>query len=384
MTRRLRVLYLLDNLDEDGGAERFATGLAVHLPKDRFEVWMCSTRTSETGAVQTLREAGVSHLGITRQSKTDVYRLSEVVSLLRRERIDILHAHMFGSNAWATVLGTICRTPIVIAEEHTWSYEGQPLRKLIDGYLIGRLATRFIAVSLQDARRMVSIEHVPADKVLMIPSAHVPRPADPDSDIRAELGIGPDTPLIAIVAVLREQKALDVMLDAMPHVLGAVPGAHLLIAGDGPCRNALTAQSERLQITERVHFLGRRQDIEEILSAADVAVICSDFEGTPLVAYECFATHTPLVATAVGGLLEMIEDGVTGVLVEPQNPPVLAEAVAGLLVDPVRRARLAQAAADSPAGIGIDAIAERFADLYEQLAIERGLIAVPPLTIEPS
>jgi glycosyltransferase involved in cell wall biosynthesis len=374
--RRLKILLLIDSVHVAGGAERFALALATQLPRDRFDVWMCSTRAADPAAIALLEEAGVGHLNLARRrGGLDLRRFSELIALIRRERFDVLHAHMFGSNLWGSLIGTLCRTPVIIAHEHTWSYEGQPVRRLLDGMVIGRLVTRFVAVSALDAERMVSIEHVPREKVVMIPTAYIPRPRA-GTDVRAEIGVDPATPLLAAVAVLRPQKALSVLLDGLPTVLASVADAHLIIAGDGPCREELMQHVQRLGLTERVHFLGRRTDVEEVLQAADVAVISSDYEGTPLVAFECFANGTPLVATAVGGLVALIEDGVTGRLVPPRDPPALAEALLELLGDSALRARLAATARERSV-VSMDTIVERVAELYETLAARRGIIAEP-------
>ena len=368
---RLKVLSLIDYVSVSGGAERFAVALATHLPREDFELWMCSSREADREALSLLEGAGIRHVNLDRQTKFDVYRLAGVARLLRKERFDILHAQKFGSNLWGSLIGAACRTPVIIAHEHTWSYEGEPVRRWLDGHVIGRLATRFVAVSSQDAQRMMSIEHVPADKVVTIPTAYIPRPPT-GNDVRAEIGVSPSTPLLAAVAVLRPQKALSVLLDALPAVLATVPAAHLIIAGDGESRAELERQCRRLGLTQQVHFLGLRRDVEEILGAADIAVISSDYEGTPLVAYECFASGTPLVATAVGGLVDMIEDGVTGRLVAPRDSPALAAALVDLLEDPGSRRRIADAAREHSV-VQIDDVAMRVADLYRSLAVERGL-----------
>lgn len=368
--RRLRVLFLIDKITNSGGAERFTLGLATHLPQERFELWLCSTRMAEPQAVETLRAAGVHHVQLGRRNKHDAYRLLRLLALHRRHRFDVLHAHMFGSNLWGSLIATVCRIPVMIAHEHTWSYEGEPLRRWLDGRVIGRLATRFIAVSARDAERMVTVEHVPEDKVLMIPSAYVPR-GHADIDVRAELGLNGSGALLAAVAVLRPQKALTVLLDAMPEVLRHHPETHLVIAGDGPCRERLVARTRELGLEERVHFLGLRTDVESILRSVELAVISSDYEGTPLVAYECFANRTPLVATAVGGVTSMIADGVTGRLVPPRSPAALARAIIDLLDDPDQRRRIAANAAASPLNVGIEEIADRFSRLYEELVEEK-------------
>lgn len=368
--QRLRVLFLIDHLIDTGGAERFAIGLATHLPSDRFELWVCSTRVAEPSAVAMLREAGVRHVHLGRRRKSDVYRLLGLVALLRRERFDILHAHMFGSNLWGSLIGRACGVPVIVAHEQTWSYQGDPIRRWLDGRVIGRLATRFVAVSTQDASRMVSIERVPPEKVVMLPNAYVPRAGSPDTDPRGELGLDAGTPLLASIAVLRPQKALSVLLDAFASVLESIPDVHLLLAGDGECRDVLEQQARRLAINHRVHFLGRRKDVDAILRAADLAVMSSDFEGTPLVAYECIANRTPLVATAVGGLLDIIDDGRTGRLVPPRDPSALAGAIVELLSDPARREQMASAAAENSEQFTIGAAARRFASLYEALVQE--------------
>ena len=174
------------------------------------------------------------------------------------------------------------------------------------------------------------------------------------------------------MAVLRPQKALSVLLEAHAHVLKALPETHLFIAGDGECGPSLVQLAGRLGIEDRVHFLGRRRDVDALLRAADVAAISSDYEGTPLVAFECMANHTPLVATSVGGLLDIVRDGETGVLVPPRDPRALGEALAGLLADPARGKRLAGAAAARLHEFTIEAIAERFGTLYETLVAESG------------
>ena len=99
---------------------------------------------------------------------------ARLVALLREERFDVLHAHKFGSNLWGSIFGRLTRTPVVIAHEQTWSYEGQPLRRFLDGQVIGRLADVMVAVSTRDQERMTSIEGVPPHKTTYIPNAFVP------------------------------------------------------------------------------------------------------------------------------------------------------------------------------------------------------------------
>lgn len=369
---RIRVLTMVDRAADYGGAERFAVALAQNLPADRIESWLCTTRQGDRAFEVEIAASGIPHKMLGRRAKWDVHRLGGLAALLRSERFDVLHAHKFGSNLWGSLIGRGCGVPVIVAHEHTWSYSGNPLRVFLDGRVIGSLATRFIAVSPLDAQRMISIEHVPARKVQFIPTAYIPRPGAPASDIRAELGLTPQTPLIGVAAVLRPQKALEVMLEALSILLARVPDAHLVIAGDGECQGMLEDRAAELGITQRLHLLGRRDDVEGIIRSADVAALSSDYEGLPLFVFECMANGTPLVATAVGGLGEVVESGVSGVLVPPRDPAALAGALGDILTDPARAAAMAEAARERLSAYSIQSIAGRFADLYaELLALRR-------------
>jgi glycosyltransferase involved in cell wall biosynthesis len=364
---RPRILYMIDFATATGGAERFAVGLAAHLPQDRFEPWVCATRSSDVVASRTLADAGVRLVTLGRRAKWDVHRLGGLVSLLRGRRFDILHTHKFGSNIWGMTIGSACRVPTLVAHEHSWSYEGNPPRAWLDGNVIGRLATRFVAVSRADGERMVSREGVDPDKVVVMPNGYIPSPPSANRDIRGELGLPGDALVVAIAAVLRPEKRIDLLLEAHRQVCEEVPRTHLVIAGDGECRPDLERRTHALGLDGTVHFLGARTDVDNLLRAADVGALSSDREGSPLLVFECMANGTPLVATRVGGVPDVVEPNRTGILVPRRDPGAMARGLIGLLIDPPRRAAMAAAARAALGRYTIDAVAGRFADLYDTL-----------------
>lgn len=349
-----------------GGAEVFTVGLASSLPRDRFDVRVCAGRSAKGFPVDLLDEAGIPWFSLGRTGR-DPRPFRRLYRYLREERIDVLHTHMFGSNVWGTVVGRLARVPVIVAQEHTWSYEGQPIRKLLDGQLIGRFATRFVAVSEADRQRMISIEHVKPEKTAVIPAALVRRERATGRDARADLGIPAGAPVVGTVASMRAQKAHGVLVDAFAEVLRSLPDAHLVLVGDGECRRETEAHVQGRGLTERVHLTGNRADVPDLISAFDVSALSSDYEGTPLFVFESMSLGKPVVATAVGGLREVIEDGRSGVLVPPQDPPALARALAGLLRDPARRESIAAAGRDRLEDFTVERAAERFAALYEEL-----------------
>ncbi len=287
--------------------------------------------------------------------------------MLRSQRFDILHTHKFGSNLWGALIGSACGIPAIVAHEHSWSYEGNPPRAWLDGYVIGQLATRFVAVSRADADRMISKERVSAAKVTVIPNGYIPSSTSSHHDVRAELGLDATAPVIGIAAVLRPEKRIDLLLAAHARVLSVLPEARLVIAGDGECRPALERQARDLGLDGTVHFLGARTDVDSVLRAADVGALSSDREGSPLLVFECMANETPLVATAIGGVPDVVEHGRTGLLVPRRDPVALAHGLISLLTDPDRRARMAAAGRDALRRYTIDVIAARFAALYDTL-----------------
>lgn len=368
---RIRVTMMIDEIGPDSaGGERFAMGLARTLPRDRFAVTLCVTRRADPGTRAEMEAAGVEVLELGRRGRFDLRSFGPLVRRLRSGSVDVLHAHKFGSNVWGTLFGRAAGTAVLIAHEQTWSYAGNRLRVALD-FLIGRAVSAMVAVSSADRERMIAVERIPAEKIVMIPNAYIPRgdPA-PAGSLRREIGAGPDTPLVGTVAVLRPQKALTVLVDAFAKLAPAHPRARLVIGGDGPCRAELADRVADAGLGDRVDFIGMREDVEGVVGDLDVVAMSSDFEGTPLFALEAMATGTPLVATRVGGLPDIVEDGVSGLLVAPRDPAALGDAIASVLEDADLRARLSDGALERSREFTIERAAERFAALYESLLAE--------------
>jgi len=344
--RRLRVVTMVDRLMTSGG-EIVAARVALNLDPERFESILCSTRPSDVANVRRAEAAGVRVLTLDRQSRLDVVKWYPLLELLRRERVDILHAHKFGSNAWAAVLGRLARVPVIVAHEHTWAYSGQPLRRFIDREVIGRSADAFLAVSPEDRRRMIEFERVDSTKVRYVPNGIPAMAAGDGLELRRSLRADPETPLIGTVCALRPQKSIDVLLAATALLVIERPDLRVVIVGEGPERLRLERLSEELGLAANVEFLGSRahEDLPDILAAIDIVVSSSSFEGMPLAVIEWMAAGKAIVATNVGGVPALIEDGVTGLLVDAGDPHQLAEAIARLLRDADLRSALGANAA---------------------------------------
>jgi glycosyltransferase involved in cell wall biosynthesis len=362
-----------------GGGETMAVESTIGLDRRRFDRVLCVGRWHEVqeldSTVQQLRrvrESGARVLQLRRSSRLAIWAWWPLLRLLRREQVDVLHAHMFGSNVWACLLGRLAGVPVVICHEHMWSYGGGGrLRALIDRWLIARWSDAFVAVSEAGLRSMIEVERIPAEDVVLVRNG-LPAlpPGDPDK-VREELGIGSDQPVVVTVSTLRPEKAYGVLIEAAAGLAQSVPGLRVLIAGDGPERPKLEQLIADLEVDEVVTLLGWRADVPDLLAAADAAVCCSDFEGGPLAVMEYMGAGLPVIATRVGGLPELIRDGENGVLIPPRDPSALAGALSSLIADPSRGQSLGAAGRElREREYGIDSYVDRLESLYRRLLAE--------------
>lgn len=374
---RLKVVTLLAT-PRYGGGERLAIEITTRLDPERYDRVFAVSRWSDEGtpaeaALEArLERSGVRLVKLRRRSRLAVRAWRPLLQELRSA--DVLHSHMFGSNVSAAILSGLARVPVFVAHEHTWSFEGQPLRRFLDRELIARRSDAFVAVSRADRRRMIEIEGIDPDDVLFIPNGVPPTPPASEADKRTELGIPPDAFVVGSVGALRPQKAFDVLIRAAAILRRRLPELHVAIVGPGSAadREAVSSLSAELGLTDNVHLLGARSDVAQLLQAFDVAAVSSDFEGTPLSVLEYMEAALPVVATRVGGIPEMVTDGVEGLLVDPRDPEALAEALLRLARDPERRAEMgARGRERRRREFDIDTTVRAIEELYEQLLMRK-------------
>jgi glycosyltransferase involved in cell wall biosynthesis len=372
--KRLRVLMLVDSL-LPGGAERFATTLAVRLDRSRFEPLVCVSRTmtQPSPLVDDLRSAGVPILTLTRTSWRSLLAWRPLLALLRREQVDILHSHMFGSNVWGAPIATLGRVPVFVAHEQGFTFDGARLRPFLDRQLIARAADAVIVVSQEDERTMIEVGGIPPEKLRLVRNG-IAAPTPSGNDVRSELGIPPDAPVVGAIAVLRPEKALDVLVSAASLLAAELPGLRVLIAGGGPDEGRLRALVRELGLEETVLLLGLRRDVADVLAAVDVVALTSDREGTPLALMEAMAAAKPIVATNVGGIPDLVEDGVHGLLVPPRDPSALADALGRLLGDALLRDALGRNGQERQRQeFDVGVAVKRVEAIYEELIVAAGV-----------
>jgi glycosyltransferase involved in cell wall biosynthesis len=376
---RTHVLTLVDHLSTTGGAEHIALDIATRLDQSRFRSTLCVSRFAPAGTpsereqegLDLLRAAGAGFLPLRRRNSGHFWSWRHLIGYIRHERVEVIHAHMFGSNVWGTVIGRLTGVPVVIAHEHSRSFEGEPFMSFLDRELIARYCDVFIAVSREDRRKMIELERVPAGRIRLVANGITPGVPTLGRDVRAELDAGPG-PLIGAVGGLRAVKTYDVLIRAAARLHDDHPNLRVLIAGEGAERPKLEALIRELGLTDVVLLLGARRDVPDLLAALDVAVCASESEGSPLSVMEYMEARLPIVATNVGGIPDLIEDGVHGLLVEAGNPVAMAGAIDELLRDPARASQLGDNARERrQREFDIDVMVGNLEDLYTELLAAR-------------
>jgi glycosyltransferase involved in cell wall biosynthesis len=291
-----------------------------------------------------------------------------LVRLLRRERPEVFHAHMSSPVAckWALAAAVAARVPAVLGTVQVGGYEPPDRSAHWQLRALARGVDRYLAVSREIADELVERLGWPAAKIEVVYNAvdlaRIEVEAPPG--MRGELGGGGQGPLVLTPARLDAQKGHRTLFEAIPQV----PDATFVLAGEGPERERLEALAAQLGISDRVRFLGRREDVPELLAACDVFALPSLYEGSSLAVLEAMAAGIPIVSSAIGGTEELVEDGRSGLLVAPGDAEALAAALRRVLGDPGLRKSLAGHARERvEAGLTREATADQVTGVYREL-----------------
>jgi glycosyltransferase involved in cell wall biosynthesis len=256
-------------------------------------------------------------------------RVPALARLLRRERPDLFHAHMSSPVAckWGLAAAVAARVPAVLGTVQVGGYEPPDRSAYWQLRALAQGVDRYLAVSRDIARELVEQLGWPEAKVEVSYNAvdlrRIEATAPPG--LREQLGAGETRPLVLTPARLDAQKGHRTLFEA----IAQVPDAVFVLAGEGPEREPLETLAAQLGIGDRVRFLGRREDVPQLLAACDVFALPSLYEGSSLAVLEAMAAGAPVVSSAIAGTDELIEDGSSGLLVPPGDSEALAAACAG-------------------------------------------------------
>lgn len=300
---------------------------------------------------QRLREHRVPVTVFLEHALSAVGLVKRIKQRLWQTRTDLLHTHGYKQNILGTVAARLARVPWIVRTEHGvgeslsgWAAARMQVYRRLNA-LAARHCSAIITVSreLADEWRATLSGRGPRITVVRNGVPVPPTPA-PATRIRAELGIGADRIVFGTIGRVAPIKGLADLVEAAALLHRRDPRCAFLLTGEGPSRRSLEARAAELDLQGVVRFLGFTPDPAEVLAALDVFVLPSLGEGVPMALLEALALGKPVIATAVGGVAELLSPGVHGLLVKPGAPAELAQACERLARDPALRGRLGQQA----------------------------------------
>lgn len=316
-TRKLKVVHIIPTLAL-GGAERILTELVRYGNRDAFDFAVITI--VDGGPLEAdIRELGVPYYPLKKTSELGLVMLVELIALLNRLEPDIVHTHLFGGHLWGEIASKLNRVPhLVFSEQNTDVDIGELKHRIKQVLSYGSSAV--VAASDGIKKFLVEEENFPTDKITVIRNAV-------ETGRFAQIPPAPFGEVMQLLAIgrLEPQKGHDILLNALS-TLRDVPW-ELTLVGEGSAKDSLVDLAIINHMHDRVHFVGTHMDVAPYLAASDVVVMSSRWEGIGLVIMEAMAAGRTVIASNVGGIPELIDDGVTGMLVPVEDVDALQVAI---------------------------------------------------------
>ena len=351
------------------GVKRLFGWMIPRFDPGRFKVSLVSLRRKDLSE-ETLETQGVD-ITYLHRSKFDPLTLPALLRVIDRKHIDVLHLHGYGATTFGRMAAALRGIPTIL-HEHA-NLTNTPWFQKVADRLLEPCTDIALAVSKSTADFVIDARLVPPSKVkvvyLGVPLEEFSRERSPAEIARArqDLGIGADEFAIGTITRLHESKGNSVLVDAAARVVRERPQARFFVVGEGPLLPDLEAQAAQLGLADRFVFAGFRRDVAATLSAFDLSVFTSLWEGTPLTGFEALAMGKPIVATDADGLLDILTAGHDALIVPRRDAAALADKIVWVIDRPEERARLGAAARTTGRQYDIGAFVRKMERLYTLL-----------------
>jgi glycosyltransferase involved in cell wall biosynthesis len=351
---------------EPGGTERQMLELVRRLDPQRWAVHIACFRTR--GAWFDRASEAAASIAVfpveSFRSPSAVRHMWAFANWCRLTRIAVVHSAELSSNIFALPGAALANVPVRIGNRREINPDKSAGQ--ITTQRAAYAAAHKVVANCQAAADRLRLERVPERKIAVIPNGL-------DFDSLPQSAPKPTLRKVVMVANLRREKGHDVLIDAAIGVLRRYPDARFELVGDGPERRSLMARAEALGVLHAFTFLGYRDDVRARMADGDMFVLPSRSEAFPNSILEAMAARLPIVAAGVGGIVELIVDGVTGLLVPPDDAGALSQRLCRLMDDPALAARLANAGhAEALARYSFDRMVGAFESLYLSELTRRG------------
>ncbi|MBI4436482.1 MAG: glycosyltransferase [Candidatus Omnitrophica bacterium] len=343
-TGKIKILYVIWSL-EMGGAEGLVVSLAEGLDRRRFDPLICCLNHPGSLA-ERLIPSGIPVVALHKRSGLDFSVIPKLVTLMRKEKVQIVHTHLWGANVWGRIAAWLAGVPVRIATEHGIQEWRGPLHRFADKVL-SLLCHKIIFVAEMVRQEFCKVTSVAERKCTVIPNGIDTERFKPDPDClrwRKELGFSVEKKIALSIGRLAPEKRHDIFLKALKEPSLARTDLNLILVGEGQEREELLRLKARLGLDGRVQFLGERENVEGIYRSADLFVLTSSREALSLAVLEAMATELPVIVSRVGDHARLIQDGQNGFLISVGDVKALSGKIAYLLDHPEEAKRIGKEA----------------------------------------
>ena len=378
---KYKIIWMIDAL-KPGGAEQLMPALLSHFNKDVFEMRVCVLKV-KTGnpLADELEKVGVPVDIIKANSLKNPFNLFRLLKYFDKHQPDLIHTQLQYSDILGNIAAKLRKKPSVSTLHTLDNMNDQGLsllRKKIKWFVLGRLCNQIITVSDKTKGHYVNEGKLPEEKIKTIYNGiQLSRFQNRDSALLTEkkqaLNLNPKHKIITTIAVLREPKGIQFMIDAMTSIFEKNPDVTYLIVGDGAYGASLRDLITDRHLEDHIIMAGHRTDIPDILAFSDLFVLPSLGDALPTVLIEALASVTPIVATEVGGIPEIIEHNKNGLLVPPADSKMLARACLQLLNNNDEADRLSNTGLDvAKERFSVEKQVEQLENIYTELVKSNG------------
>ena len=362
---RLKIWYLLPSLNL-GGSEKHVIRLAAGLRERGYDVGVASL-FREGFLIEEVRREGIPFVCLNARGGWGPETTFQIFRWLRTTRPDLLHTYLFGFHFFAGLPARLAKIPAILSSRRDVEYGQRKPDQFIEG-LGNFFVDRVVCCAKAAERRALEKElGISPEKLVTIYNGidlERFKSQITTGKIRHEFGIPENAPVIGTVGNLSHKKGLPYFMEAIPEILRAFPETRFLLVGQGPLEKEMKERAAQIPRHKQIIFTGARADVPDLIGAMDIFVLASLFEGLPNVLLEAMSLAKPVVATEVGGIPELVDSAVDGVLVPPKESYALAEAVLSLLKNPAKAQALGERGREK---IRKDFVLERMIDQYEEL-----------------
>lgn len=375
---KINVLHIIQN-SKRGGVQLQLLNLLTAYDRQLINPTVCCLGVQdEVGSLMEKQGIDFVSLNVTRHYRFSSKLIIDMYRLMKSRNIQVVRAHKYSASIYGRIAAWLARVPIIITSVHGNYHKDLRFERHVANKLLSRITDRIVAMSESIRQDIIAHDHIEPSKIIVVRNGvdtELFSPAGTAGSIRNELGLGENETIIGFVGRLVPAKGLQYLLEAFAEMKKQIAGSKLLIVGSGQLMELLRGMVHEKGLKDDVVFAGERSDIPQLLAVMDIFVMPSIAEGLPNALLEAMAAGKPVLVTCAGGMGEVIQNGINGLVVPVSDPAALSEGLRRIAGDRGSAKKMGAAAReDILEHFSIRATARSWEDLYLSLLRGKGIV----------